>query len=504
MRAKASRASAATFRGALWVTLVVLCATVAALTLQYFRTFSVLEAESRHLVQTEVAGVMDRYRAGGTAAVVQFIEQRRTRPELRDSVYLLGGPDGGVIAGDIERWPATAKEPGWQVFNIPVSENGGSQERRVEAELISLPSGYRLIVGHLADGREQLRSRYLETLAWSVAATILIGLVLGWWISRRALRFVERAAATGERFLAGRLDERLPVTGRGDEYDRLAEVVNACFAEVERMIASLRAATDGLAHDLKTPLTRMKARAELAMLRDAAVDSEFLFATTRDIDALLKLINDLLALARVDSLTADAFQPIDLAEIAREAIELYDPVVEAADRQLVMDLAATPVLGARPLLVQATCNLIDNALKHASGSCSIKIMTCYRGDIAELSVADTGPGIDPEHRDQATDRLVRLDASRSTEGSGLGLSIVAAVARAHGGLLVLEDNEPGLTVSIRLPLAMAATSALPTTRRDPAHPGIAPMGDQTRPRNCLDRKALQRTVSNNDRRSRND
>jgi signal transduction histidine kinase len=452
-------------RGALWVTLVVLCATVTALTLQYFRTFSVLETESRHLVQTKVAGVLNLYSAGGTAAVVEFIKQRRMRPELRDSVYMLGGPDGEVVAGDLDRWPAIAQKPGWQVFNFPVRDNGALQERRVEAELLSLPSGYRLIVGHLADGREQLRSRYLEALAWSVVATVLIGLVLGWWISRRALGFVQRAAATGERFLAGRLDERLPVTGRGDEYDRLAEVVNACFAEVERMIASLRAATDGLAHDLKTPLTRMKARAELAMLRDTAVDPEFLFATTRDIDALLKLINDLLALARVESLTADALQPIDLAEIAREAIDLYDPVVEAADRELVTELAASPILGARPLLVQATCNLIDNALKHASGCRSIKIMTRSRDNVAELSVADTGAGIDPEDRDRATDRLVRLDASRSTEGSGLGLSIVAAVARAHGGILVLEDNAPGLLISIRLPLALTAAAALPPRPR---------------------------------------
>jgi len=493
MRTNVSRTSAATFRGALWVTLVVLCATVTALTLQYFRTFSVLEAESRHLVQTEVAGVMDRYRAGGAAGVVQFINERRTRPELGDSVYLLGGPDGTVIAGDLDQWPDTAKRPGWQVFNIPAQADGATQERRVEAQLLSLPSGYRLIVGHLADGREQLRARYLETLAWSVAATMLIGLVLGWWISRRALRFVERAAATGERFLAGGLDERLPVTGRGDEYDRLAEVVNSCFAEIERMIASLRAATDGLAHDLKTPLTRMKARAELALLRDVPADSEFLFATTRDIDAMLKLINDLLALARVDSLTADAFQPIDLAEIAREAIELYDPLIEAADRELVVDLAAAPIRGARSLLVQATCNLIDNALKHASGCRSIKIMTCHRGNTAELSVADTGPGIDPEHHDRATDRLVRLDASRSTEGSGLGLSIVAAVARAHGGLLVLEDNAPGLIVSIRLPVAMTATSVLPMARRDPSHRGNVPAGDQVPGAATVDRRSRTET-----------
>lgn len=465
MRTRPAHTRTATFRGALWVTVAILVATVGALTLQYMRTFSVLEAESRHLVEAEVTGLMDRYRAGGIREVSRFISQAHTRVDHGDSIYVLEAPDKKIVTGDMEKWPAGVDRPGWQTFAIPARENMPFK-RRVEAQLLILKPGYRLLVGHLSDGREQLRARYLEALAWSVAVTALVGLMLGWLISRRALRFVERASATGERFLAGGLNERLPVTGRGDEYDRLAEVVNACFEEVERMVASLRAATDGLAHELKTPLTRMKVRSELAMLRSTPVGSEFLTATTRDIDALLKLINDLLALARVDSLTADMLQPVDLADIAREAIELYDPVAESENRHLISELQSAPTTGAQSLLVQATCNLIDNALKHAPNSGKIGIKTEILGEIVSLTVTDNGPGIEPAQRNRATDRLVRLDASRSTEGSGLGLSIVAAVARAHGGSVVLENNLPGLRVSVTLPLAHKGKILLTTSRRE--------------------------------------
>ncbi len=442
----------AAFQGAMLVTLTVLIATVAALTLQYSRTFSVLEAESRHLVQVEVERVKDRYAVGGIAEVARFIALTQRMPGPRDSVFLLATNDNRVVAGDIDRWPTEARARGWNVFKVPVRSDTVVRERRVEALVLPLGAKNLLLVGHLTDGRDQLRARYLEALAVSVSVAGFLGLLLGYYISRRAFRFVDRMAQTGNRFLAGHYSERLPVTGRGDESDRLSEVINACFAEVEHTIASLRAATDGLAHDLKTPLTRMKARAELAIMRNTFAAPDFLVATASDIDALLKLINDLLALARVDAVTPEMFQPLDLADVAREAIELYEPVLEAAGREFVARLESAPVSGMPSLLFHAACNLIDNALKHAPESGSIQITTASTAGSAELRISDAGPGIAEQHRQRATDRLVRLDGSRSTEGSGLGLSIVAAAVRAHKGELVLEDNLPGLKAVIRLPL----------------------------------------------------
>lgn len=441
------------------VTLTVLLATVAALTLQYFRTFSVLEAESRHLVQVEVGRVKDRYAAGGKGEVVRFITRIPRLPGPSDSVFLLASKERQYVAGNIGRWPVQVRSPGWHVFTVPVQSGTNIRERRVEALVFALGRDHLMLVGHLTDGRDRLRTRYLEALALSISTAAILGMMLGYWISRRALRFIDRATQTGNRFLGGRYDERLPVTNRGDEFDRLAEVVNACFAEVERTIASLRAATDGLAHDLKTPLTRMKARAELAIMQNVPAGPDFMAATALDIDALLKLINDLLALARVDAVTADMFQPLDLADVAREAMELYEPIIEAAGRTFVAKLETAPVRGARSLLVHATCNLIDNVLKHAPGRTPIEIATASTSTSAELRVADEGPGINLQDRQRATDRLVRLDDSRSTDGSGLGLSIVAAAVRAHKGEFVLDDNLPGLNAVIRLPLDQATQSS---------------------------------------------
>ena len=311
----------------------------------------------------------------------------------------------------------------------------------------------RLLVGHLADSRIALGRRYWLSIAVSVLVTAVLGLGLGWLVSRRGVRVVHAAADTGDRFLGGHLDERLTISNRDDEFDRLAEVVNACFDEIERMVRSLRAATDGLAHDLKTPLTRIKARLELAMLRGQDGPENVLLAeTARDLEALLDLINGLLALARADATTADSFVALDLAWVAQEAYDLYAPLAEDAGQHLELSLTPAPTRGVSSLLLHAAANLIDNAIKHAPAGATVALGTGTRNGVACLTVADTGAGIAAEVHALALQRFSRLDESRSTPGSGLGLSLVATVARVHRGQFVLADNVPGLRAELRLPL----------------------------------------------------
>jgi signal transduction histidine kinase len=290
--------------------------------------------------------------------------------------------------------------------------------------------------------------------ALSVLATAVLGLSLGWLVSRRGVRVVRAAADTGDRFLSGHLDERLKVSPRDDEFDRLAEVFNACLDEIERMVRSLRAATDGLAHDLKTPLTRIKARLELAALRGPEAPTQDILAdTARDLDALLSLVNGLLVLARADATTADSFVALDLAAVAQEAYDLYAPLAEDAGQHLVLQVSPAPARGVSSLLLHATANLIDNAIKHGSLDGQIVVATGLDGAVSRLTVGDRGPGIAPEARERAVQRFSRVDESRSTPGSGLGLSLVATVARVHRGQLVLADNRPGLKAELRLPLS---------------------------------------------------
>lgn len=471
---KRRQTHAAAFRGALWITLAALVATVTALTLQYVRTISVLDTEARHMVGAEITALVDRYEAGGLPELTRFVDARARRDEARDFVYVVADDRLKILAGDLSTWPQGMRRTGWSRSTVPLRSGQGIVDHDIEAQVVPLGRDCRLLVGHLAGGRARLRARFVETLVWSIGLTALIGLGLGWWISRRALRFVERVSETGERFLTGRLDERLPTTGRGDEYDRLAEMVNACFSEVERMIASLRAATDGLAHDLKTPITRIKARIELAMLRDMITDPALMADTAHDLDSLLKLINDLLRLARTEALTAEAFERVDLAAVARAAVNLYEPVAESQGRGLLATARPAVVDGVRPLLMQAVVNLIDNALKYGGLTGTIEVRTETRNGQVELSVADDGPGIATADRERSIARLTRLDSSRTTSGSGLGLSIVAAVVRAHGGTLSLEDNCPGLKVVINLP---AYGGRRPGVDCEPSRPGpdrIAP------------------------------
>lgn len=449
LRLRPTRSAA--LRGALWITLIALLTTGAALTLQYVGTTRLLEARQHALVDDEATGLIDRYRAGGIVGVAAAIEREQQLPRINEFFYLLANRDGTPIVGNLVAWPSGIDTAGFHSFVTQVdSTMSAPRQRRVEARAVLLDGGYRLLVGSLSDERAALRERYVATLAWSLLATGILGLLLGLWYSRRGLAFLDAAARTGDRFLAGRLDERLPISGSGDEYDRLATTINRSFAEVERLVASLRTATDGLAHDLKTPLTRIKARLELAELEDASPDRlRGTIADSRtDLDALLTLIENVLALARAEETATTGFEPVALDRIAAEAAEMFEPLAESNGMRLVLDTVPATVTGSRTLLAQAIANLLDNAIKYGAAGGEVRLELAGGEGRVRLAVVDDGPGISASLHAQALARFTRLDASRTTPGSGLGLSIVAAVARVHRADLRLSDAAPGLRVEL--------------------------------------------------------
>lgn len=440
----------AALRGALWITVIALVATGLALTVQYVQTVRLLDARVQASVDDEAAGLVDRYRRDGPLAVARTVSRAVSRPRLTEFIYLMTDPAGNVISGNLAQWPAEIDRPGYRSFDTQVgSAGGGTTERRVAARTVVLGGDYRLLVGVLSDDRRLLRDRYVAALAWSLLATGAIGLLFGFWYSRRGLAFLEAAVASGNRFKAGRLDERLPVTGRGDEYDRLAATLNHSFSEIERLVDSLRTSTDALAHDLKTPLTRIRARLELEALQGRA--SQTSGELGADLDAMRRTIDDTLRLARAEATLASEFVAIDLAAIVTEAGELFAPVAD--DRGVVLTIEAAPatIRGARSLLGQLVANLLDNAVKYTPAGGRVLATVSRDTDGFRLRVADTGPGIPIEHRDRVFSRFVRLDASRTAEGAGLGLSIVAVAARLHGASVELSDNAPGLVVTVLFP-----------------------------------------------------
>jgi signal transduction histidine kinase len=257
------------------------------------------------------------------------------------------------------------------------------------------------------------------------------------------------------------LEERVPVSTRGDEYDRLAGTINACFAEIEHVVRSLRAATDGLAHDLKTPLTRINARLELVEMREAgAKDLRQTITESRvDLASLLRIVDETLSLARAEATTSASFVDVDLAGLAADVVEFYAPVAE--ERSILLQRRLEPALlpGASALLSQLITNLIDNAIKYAPQGSTVDIGIGRDAKSVTLSVADNGPGIPIERRADVLSRFVRLDESRGMPGVGIGLSIVSAVARVHRATLHLDDNNPGLRVVVIFPVEPARPSS---------------------------------------------
>ena len=289
---------------------------------------------------------------------------------------------------------------------------------------------------------------------WAGLVVLGVGLLGGTMMSRNLLRRVEQVNRTSERVMAGNLSDRVPLDGASDEFDQLAANLNRMLDQIERLMTAMREVTDNVAHDLKTPLARMRARLELALLEpaDTSGQSEAIRSAIDEADRLLATFNALLSIAELESgARRERTEPVDLAEIARSAAELYEPVAE--EKGFVVNLATEPgvqIRGVPHLLSQALANLLDNAVKYAGGG-EIGIRVCRCEDRAVLEVADHGQGIPEADRETVFDRFVRLEPSRHAPGNGPGLSLVRAIVRRHQGTVELGDNQPGLRVRLEFP-----------------------------------------------------
>jgi signal transduction histidine kinase len=268
------------------------------------------------------------------------------------------------------------------------------------------------------------------------------------------LRRVEQVNRTSERVMAGNLSDRVPVHGTSDEFDQLAANLNRMLDQIERLMNAMREVTDDVAHDLRTPLSRLRTRLELALADPSGgpTQREAVRAAIEEADHLLATFNDLLSIAELESgARRDQTEPLDLSEVAQLAVELYEPVAEEKGFALsLVTETGVRIRGAPHLISQALVNLLDNALKYA-GDGEIQVRVFRRSGRAILEVADHGPGIPEKDREAVLDRFVRLEPSRTTPGNGLGLSLVRAIAHRHGGGVTLDDNHPGLRVRLEFP-----------------------------------------------------
>ncbi|MFG1359207.1 ATP-binding protein [Xanthobacter pseudotagetidis] len=420
---------------------------------------------TRQLIQVQVADdlereirfLSDQYRIGGIQRLVYVIDRRTRRPG--SSIYMLANFQGEVIATNVSDLPlGLLDQPGTRFTTYNRPDETGSKSHVAFVEVDMLPGGYRLLVGRDIEERDTLRALVTRPAQWAVLLIVGLGLAGGVFVTRRVLKRIDAMTATSETIMAGDLSGRLALAGTGDEFDRLAHSLNAMLERIEALMQGLKDVSDNIAHDLKTPLTRLRNRAEEA-LRTADSETQWRQAledTIEESDALIRTFDALLMIARAEAGQARAsMSDVDLAAIAENVSELYEPLADEKGLDLVVTTSPVVVHGVRELLAQALSNLVDNAIKYAAPQAGerrcIAVSLAREGGESVLRVADQGPGIPTSERGRVVERFVRLEASRTRPGSGLGLSLVSAVAHLHGGSLAFSDNDPGLVATLRLP-----------------------------------------------------
>jgi signal transduction histidine kinase len=451
-----------TFRLAAIYLLLFALSTATILYYVYYTTVHLLERQTEETIRAEVEGLADQYRIRGMTGILDVVQRRSLEKDA--SIYILNGPDGSRIAGNLAAFPkGHIKDSSWIDFPITVGEGQSAQEHTVRAFHVELDHEYELLVGRDVQSLRSFGDVIRRSLYWALGLALVMGLGGGLLMSRNFLRRIEAITDASHTIMAGDLSQRMPIGGTGDELDRLSGSLNDMLSQIERLMSGMKDVTSNIAHDLKTPLTRMRARVENALRNNNKAEYRgALDQTIAECDGLLQTFNALLSIAQAEAGQArHNMQELDVSDILNDVVELYEPIAEDAGGSLTMKAApGLIVYGNRQLLAQAISNLFDNALKYGGSDKPIEILVTAKSDHQSVVVAisDHGAGIPAKDRTRVIDRFVRLDESRSKPGNGLGLSLVSSVMTLHNGKLILEDNKPGLVAILQLPTFKSRTT----------------------------------------------
>jgi signal transduction histidine kinase len=483
MRLPAVMKTTAARLSALFLILFALCAAVL---IAYMSSLSVrmLTSQTQDAIMAEMRGLDAAYSRGGLPTLVRVVEIRSRQPGA--ALYLIADPNGRVLSGNVESIePGVLEIEGWTDRPFAYRRYGegprpaqpeegeAAEEQDAPAVLpetrhqalalvLRLPNRMILLVGRDLGEPEQFRGIVNHALLLAFGMMGVGALLIWLFVGRHALKRIDAISQAGSRIMGGDLSGRLPVTGSGDEFDRLSENLNVMLARIARLNDGLKQVSDNIAHDLKTPLTRLRNRAEAALAGKPS-PAEYraaLEAAIAESDQLIRTFNAILMISRLEAgYSAEQAAPVDLAAIVADVVELYEPLAEEVGVALAVgDVAAATAPANRELLGQALSNVVDNAIKYsaraeggAEGGAAVTVSLVRQGGDLVLEVADNGPGIPAEDMERVTERFVRLEQSRSRPGSGLGLSLARAVMEFHGGRLELSAKNPGLSVRMIFP-----------------------------------------------------
>ena len=422
----------------------------------YWNTRRTLDAQTDQIIEADIIGLNEQYQHFGLPGLVETVRSRSLHQG--QALYLVADGLHHIVAGNLEFWPqVSSTAPGAMVeFDYDRPLNGKLETRRARGRVFPLAADFMILVAQDVHDRYLTERMFTTTLPWTVLLILILGTVGGALLSRNMLRRLDTINRTSGEIIKGDLSRRVPLNGSGDEFDALAENLNRMLDRIERLMKGLREVTDSVAHDLRTPLNRLRNRLEesVARLNASGAQAGEIERAIAETDQLIGTFNALLLIAETDAgTTRAAMSPLELNGVAADVVELYEPLADEKKISLMLVPGASVAIeGNRSLIAQALANLVDNAIKYTPAGGKVRIRAAVTPDNVELSVADSGPGIPLADRPRVTERFVRLEASRNSPGTGLGLSLVAAVAHFHNAELTLEDNMPsGLKVVLRFP-----------------------------------------------------
>jgi signal transduction histidine kinase len=431
----------------------------------YWSTASYVQSRSDRAIAAEHLILRQAYDRAGRDGLAATIGQRIADGRFEGGLYLLADASFAPLAGNLKTWPSILKaSTGWGNFSAPEWKPDATNRPLLRASFETLPEGYHLLVGKDIDDLDEFAEKIEIALSLSILLTFVLGVLTSVFVTRRTIRRIEAINATSRAIMQSGLGERIPRHGTRDEWDLLAENLNLMLDRIEGLMAEVKQVTDNVAHDLRTPLAHMRGRLEKAYAspRHGEHDQSLIGDIMADLDSVLRMFASLMRISQIElNDRMAAFRAVNLANIAREVVELFDAAAEEKGGHLSV-VADQPVLvtGDRDLLFDAVANLIDNAIKHGRDAGQVTVEVGQDKDGAVISIADDGPGIPVNESQQVFKRFYRLERSRRTPGNGLGLSLVAAVARLHSARIEMEDNAPGLKFRLRFPSLAGAMAHL--------------------------------------------
>jgi signal transduction histidine kinase len=420
----------------------------------YLSTSSYVRSRSDRAIMADYLSLQGAYERNGRAGLIVLIQQRMTDKSFADGVYIFVDPSLATLRGNIKVWPATvAAARGWTEFRAPEPLPNTTSRPLLRAMLETFPSGDRLLVGRDISDLDSFTDQIKTAVISGIALIFVLAGVASILVTRRTVGRIEAINATSRAIMLSALDKRIPLRGTNDEWDSVAENLNLMLDRIETLMGEVKQVSDNVAHDLRTPLTRMRGRLEKAYhgQRIGENDQSLLGDTIADLDAVLRIFSSLTRIAQIETQARKgAFRTVNLFEIASEVIELYDAAAEQDGTRLtVIGDREVLVTGDRDLIFDAIANLVDNSIKHGRAGGQVVVATENIDGTPAISITDDGAGIPADEYEHVFKRFYRLEHSRYTPGNGLGLSLVAAVARIHGARIEMYDNAPGLKLTLR-------------------------------------------------------